>query len=70
MSLFDDRNLAAVAHTFGRSHMEPPPLPLFIQQGQSSFIAQQGQDVTSVGQMVAGTEMTDLDQIVRNIGEW
>ncbi len=58
------------SHTFGREHVEPPPLP-------SSILLAQGLGAGSMG--AAGSPIVpghaaslpqDFDHIVRSVGEW
>lgn len=59
------------SHTFGRSHVQPPPLPRTLQQGQVVQAQQMGDMVPTPPQVYASQPMPgDLDHIVRSIGEW
>lgn len=49
------------AHTFGRHHFSPPPLPEQLER-PSAFAAQDMQ--------ISFTPDPDLDQRIRNVGEW
>lgn len=49
------------AHTFGRHHFSPPPLPERLERG-AAFAAQDIQ--------VSFSPELDLDQRIRNVGEW
>ncbi|EXU80123.1 hypothetical protein AX13_01735 [Comamonas aquatica DA1877] len=57
-------------HTFGRHHTQPPPLPVPLQQGQASNLAQMAGDAPPAVQAQAGHTPCDLDHLVRSIGEW
>jgi len=51
------------AHTFGRHQLSPPPLPESLERA------------STVGALAAGQEaffapFPDLDQRIRNVGEW
>lgn len=57
-------------HTFGRDHMEPPPLPSSIQLGQPMQSGQMGDATSQTLQMNAGGLPHDFDHLVRSVGEW
>lgn len=57
-------------HTFGRHHTQPQPLPVPLQQGQASNVAQMGGDAPQAVQAQAAPTPCDLDHLVRSIGEW
>ncbi len=53
------------AHTFGRHHFSPPPLPEQLERA-SSFVAHNaGQEMQA-----AFMPAPDLDQRIRDVGEW
>lgn len=58
------------SHTFGRDHMDPPPLPSSIQVGQALQAGQMGSHTSQTLQMHAGSLPHDFDHIVRSVGEW
>lgn len=57
-------------HTFGRTHLEPPPLPQAMQQGQSQHVQQMGENTVQSHQSYAGGLPHDFDHLVRSVGEW
>ena len=62
---------ALARHTFGREHLQHPPLPQTLQQGQFVQAQQMGQWVAHTPQTYASQPMpADLDHIVRSVGEW
>lgn len=70
MSTIPYLNPLFTQHTFGRSHVEPPPLPASMQQGQAHPVEQMGEATTPSLQMYAGELPHDFDHIVRSVGEW
>ena len=58
------------SHTFGRDHMNPPPLPLSMQLGQPLQPVQMGESTNQALQMNAGGLPHDFDHLVRSVGEW
>lgn len=54
------RDLAA--HTFGRNHFSPPPLPERLERPPQMVAADSAQEVQAAAQ--------DLDQRIRDVGEW
>jgi hypothetical protein len=68
-TLLNTANLSS-HYTFGRHHMEPPPMPLSIQQGQAVHAGQMGSSTSQPVQMHAGSLPHDFDHLVRSIGEW
>lgn len=58
------------SHTFGRDHMDPPPMPSTVQMGQKANGGQMGEDTAQNLQMHAGGLPHDFDHIVRSVGEW
>lgn len=58
------------SHTFGRDHLDPPPLPSSIQMGQPLEAGQMGEGVPNMVQMHAGGLPHDFDHLVRSVGEW
>lgn len=58
------------SHTFGREHLEPPPLPYSMQLGQGLGAGSIG---AAASQSVPGHSASlpqDFDHIVRSVGEW
>ncbi|WP_287918902.1 hypothetical protein [Comamonas sp.] len=56
------------SHTFGREHLEPPPLPSSTQLGQCLGAGSMG---VASSPAVAGASLPqDFDHIVRSVGEW
>ena len=53
------------AHTFGRHHFSPPPLPEQLER-TSSFETRSG----GPEMQVLFTPAPDLDQRIRDVGEW
>lgn len=54
------RDLAA--HTFGHNHFSPPPLPERLERAPQMAAADSAQEVQAMAQ--------DLDQRIRDVGEW
>lgn len=54
------RDLAA--HTFGRNHFSPPPLPERLERPPQMAVPESAQEVQATAQ--------DLDQRIRDVGEW
>lgn len=57
-------------HTFGRTHIQHPPLPQAMQQGQSLYVQQMGEATAQSHQLYAGCLPHDFDHLVRSVGEW
>lgn len=57
-------------HTFGRDHLEPPPLPQDMQHGAAWTVAQMGATTAPAVQPGASSLPHDFDHLVRSIGEW
>ncbi|MGN1056832.1 MAG: hypothetical protein ACI4QS_08990 [Comamonas sp.] len=70
MSIAPNSPHLLAVHTFGRQHMEPPPLPSSVQIGQSTQNMQMGADTYQPAQAHAGDLPSDFDHLVRSVGEW
>ncbi|WP_315127414.1 hypothetical protein [Comamonas antarctica] len=65
MSSTTPPTLDLAAHTFGRHHFSPPPLPEQLERDWSFDAANAGQQMQA-----AMMPAPDLDQRIRDVGEW
>lgn len=65
MSSTTPPTLDLAAHTFGRHHFSPPPLPEQLERNMSFDARNAGQEMQA-----AFMPAPDLDQRIRDVGEW